>query len=73
MESPGRNKKHTQLSWGGFDAVSPLQSSIPPSYASMEADPLDTTQSVNTRPYFSPAIIFAKNRPGDEASRTYTS
>ena len=47
MESPGRNKKHTRSSWGGFDAVSPLQSSVPPSYASVEADPLDTTQSTN--------------------------
>ena len=30
-----------------FEAVSPLHSSVLPSYASMEADPLDTTQSVN--------------------------
>ena len=24
--------------------------------------------TINTRPYFSPAVILAKNRPGDEAS-----
>ena len=43
MESPGRNKKHTRSTWGGINAISSLQSSIPPSYASVEADPLDTT------------------------------
>jgi len=25
--------------------------------------------TINTRPYFSPAVIFAKNRPGDEARK----
>ena len=26
--------------------------------------------TINTRPYFSPAVILEKNRPGDEAKRT---
>ena len=37
LESPRSNKKHTHSSWGGFNAVSPLQSSAPPSYASVGA------------------------------------
>ena len=47
MEFHGRRESNIQSSWGGFNVVSPLQSSVLLSCAFVEADPLVTAPHTN--------------------------